>query len=102
MTREPYNGLPPFQGHSETSESAALLAQESAPTKRARVYRYLVEQGWGGATDEEIQLALRMDANTERPRRCELLEKRLIMDSRRTRMTRSGRAATVWVAIPQR
>jgi hypothetical protein len=49
-----------------------------------------------GGTDEELQDALGMNPNTQRPRRIELVERGLVRDSGRTRKTKSGRRATVW------
>jgi predicted transcriptional regulator len=56
-----------------------------------------VAASMGGMTDDEIQRALKLDGNTERPRRCELVKAGLLTDSGRARLTRSGRRATVWV-----
>jgi hypothetical protein len=92
-----YGGLPPHQKHSDTSMGAALTLSESRrATLRAAVLRYLVAHD--GATDEEMQLALGMNGNTQRPRRCELLEAGLVIDSGLRRPTRNGRKATVWIA----
>jgi hypothetical protein len=60
------------------------------------VFHFIQEQGWRGATDEEIQTALDMNPSTQRPRRVELVDQGLIQDSGRTRLTRSKRAAAVW------
>jgi hypothetical protein len=54
--------------------------------------------GSGGLTDEEIEDALGIGGNTERPRRKELEEAGLILDSGATRPTSTGKAAIVWVA----
>lgn len=54
----------------------------------------------GGATDEEIQCALSIPGNTERPRRRELEAAGLIKDSGLRRVTAANREAIVWVAIP--
>ncbi len=37
-----------------------------------------------------------MNANTERPRRIELVAMGKVVDSHETRLTRSGRKAVVW------
>ena len=80
--------------HPETSHEAAEKIAEPAGTLRARVLSFI--EYWGGATDEEIQLGLKMNPSTERPRRVELVERGLVEDSGETRPTRSGRKATVW------
>jgi hypothetical protein len=86
----------PAQKHSPTSIAAANRVA-SAAALRARVLAYLVTQP-DGATDEELQTALDMPGSTERPRRVELVTRGLVRDSGRTRQTRSGRQAVVWVA----
>lgn len=88
---------PPSQAHSPTSQEAAEAIQPRAETLRRAVLDYLRSRGEEGATDEETQEALAMSGSTQRPRRCELQEMGLVVDSGRTRPTRSGRAAVVWV-----
>jgi hypothetical protein len=57
-----------------------------------------------GATDDEIQIALGLSGDTERPRRWELLRTHRIRQSHREdgsvrrRYTRAGRLAVVWEA----
>ena len=87
---------PPHSG-SPTSRAAAEQIKPTAGTLRAMVLEYL--QGrTDGATDEEMQRALEMAGNTQRPRRNELLEMSLIRDTGKTRATLSGRQATIWEA----
>lgn len=89
--------MPPAQRHSATSMEAARLISGKAATLREKVRQFLELRGKAGATDEEIQSALVMAANTERPRRRELEQAGIVRDSGMTRTTTSGRAATVWV-----
>lgn len=84
----------PYQSHSVTSKDAAESIIPKAGTLRKRVLDYLT--AFGPATDEEIQLALGMNANTERPRRVELVTAGLVRDSGRTRRTSAGREAVLW------
>lgn len=91
-------GMAPAQAHSHTSIEAAEAIEASATTLRVRVYNAIVDAGLEGMTDQELQIALGMDPSTERPRRVELVERGLVVDGRRTRATRSGRQATVWIA----
>ena len=49
--------------------------------------------------DEEIADYLKMSPSTARPRRIELVNAGLVVASDRRRPTRSGRMATVWVAV---
>jgi hypothetical protein len=93
--------LPHFQRHSETSRQAALDLYFRAGSLRDRVLRCLRDHP-DGLTDEELQGILNMNPSTQRPRRIELCnaEPPLVKDSGRTRKTRSGRNAVVWVARP--
>lgn len=94
-----YGGLPPHQKGSDTSKLAAIeLDGTRRATLRAMVFRALRERGSTGATDEELQQALRLQGNTERPRRRELEEVGLVRDSGVRRKTQAGKAAVVWVA----
>jgi len=89
---------PPAQQHSATSKDAAERIKPSVHSLRAQVLIYLERRGPDGATDIEMQQALAMDGNTQRPRRIELVADGSVVDSGRTRRTDSGRQATVWVA----
>lgn len=88
----------PFQPHSVTSADAADEARAQAPTQRERVLAAIRATGVRGCTDEELQLHLNLNPSTQRPRRVELVRRGQVQDSGRTRPTRSGRRATVWVA----
>jgi hypothetical protein len=90
---------PPRQRHSETSGAAANAIRPRSTTLREKVLDFLRTRGDAGATDEEIQDWLKMPASTERPRRIELVAMGLVKESRTRRTTRSGRAASVWVAV---
>jgi hypothetical protein len=95
---EPFDDMPaPAQRHSPTSVDAAEQIEPRAATLRRHVFMLLSMKGMYGATDEEMQNDLNMNGSTQRPRRVELLQAGLIRDSGRTRRTRSGRAAVVWV-----
>lgn len=86
----------PFVFDSATSLEAALNGRNRAGMQQERVLQYLKDRGAQGATDEEIAIALSMNPNTERPRRIELVEKGLVIDTKDQRVTSSGRKATVW------
>lgn len=88
-----------FQPHSPTSLQAAKQIYTRGETLRFQVLEYILECGTDGATDEEIQRALEMNPSTQRPRRIELVEAGLVVDSTRTRLTISGRSAVVWLSI---
>lgn len=85
---------PPHSG-SPTSQAAAEAIKPTAGTLRAIVLEYLKEHP-DGATDEEMQLALDMAGNTQRPRRQELEKMGFVRATDRTRTTSSGRQAVVW------
>lgn len=88
---------PPYQAHSETSRSAAERIAPRAHTMRGQVLAYLQACGANGATDEEMQLRMPMPANTQRPRRIELVANGFVRSNGQTRATRSGDHALVWV-----
>lgn len=93
-----FAGYAPHQRHSDTSRAAAdELAEMRKNTLRAAVLAYISLHGPDGATDEEMQLALEMEGNTERPRRRELQLVGLVIDSGRRRLTTNNRQAVVWV-----
>lgn len=83
---------------SRTSHWAAEGIEPGAGTLRATVYAKLREFS-GGLTDHQMQQMLGMNPSTQRPRRIELCESGLVMDSGRTRPTPSGRKAVVWIAL---
>ena len=88
---------PPAQAHSETSKAAARSIRPDASRLREAVYGALLAAGTTGLTDEEMQERIPMQPSTQRPRRIELIERGKVIASGRTRPTRSGRAATVWI-----
>lgn len=88
----PHNGT-------STSKLAADRMKPFAPKQAERVFEFIKSQGDHGATDEEIQTALKMSGNSERPRRHRLLQQGKVRDSKNMRPTESGTPATVWVAV---
>jgi hypothetical protein len=90
--------LPPYQRHSEESREAAELIEPDAESLRGIVLAYIRKCGEPGATDDEMQVALRMNPSTQRPRRIELWKADLVRATGRKRPTRSGRPAMVWEA----
>lgn len=87
-----------FIKHSPESQTAAEAVAPVAGTKRYAVLQFIAAQGLNGATDDEIQMGLGMNPSTERPRRIELYEGRFIVKLRKTRPTRGGRQAVIWLA----
>lgn len=94
-----FGPAPKYQAHSDTSKSAAAEIEGKARTLRGTVYTFLKISGMYGATDEELQIALGMNPSTERPRRIELVELGLVKKRGKTRPTKSGRQAVVWIAL---
>jgi hypothetical protein len=88
---------PPFVSTSQTSAEAAESVREGAAELRERVYSALKRVWPEGLTDEQMQQALGMQGNTQRPRRRELEQRGLVRDSGERRFTTSGRRAVVWV-----
>jgi transcription initiation factor IIE alpha subunit len=80
--------------HPDTSRQAAELVLPKSGTQRRKVYDLICR--WGEATDSEIQRALGMNGNTERPRRVELVRQGLIKDSGH-RIAENGREMILWV-----
>lgn len=87
----------PHVAGSVTSKNAADSIRPHVESQRERVYAWLC--AFGPASDEQMQDALDMPANTQRPRRVELLAAGRVVDSGRTVTTRSGRNAVAWKAI---
>jgi hypothetical protein len=69
----------------------------NATVIRDMVFECIKAAGHDGLTDEQVQDKLKLQGNTERPRRCELVKQGKIRKSG-TRKARSGRTAAVWVA----
>jgi hypothetical protein len=87
-----YNGTPPHSNPT-TSLEAAEAIRPSAGSLRAKVLAYLTL--YPHSTDEDIQLGLGMDGNTQRPRRRELEQMGKIRESGIKRL-KSGRNAKTW------
>ena len=89
----------------QTSAAAALSAEDRKDTQRAEVYAVIKAAGLDGCTDDELQAALSLDGNSERPRRWELWQRNQITIRRDDtgaairRPTRTHRSAVVWVAV---
>ncbi len=87
----------PYQRHSETSRAAAESIKPHRGPMHEKILRLLkMMDEWDGATDEQMQAALKMKESTQRPRRRELQLWGDVIDSGKTRPTASGRMAVVW------
>ena len=94
-----YDGTPPHQKHSDTSEAAAKSIARKVNQLHRRLLARLHSVGSEGLTDAEMQEDLEMAGNTQRPRRIELVEMGRVKDSGHRRRGPSGRKATVWVLV---
>lgn len=85
-------------GARPTSVAAARAALPRSGTQRARILEAVLDahrRGAGGACDVELSRHLALGLNSVRPRRLELLEAGLVVDTGHTRQ-HDGRAHTVW------
>ena len=82
-------------------KATSIEAQrKSAPrmsSYKARVYQFLIDRMEQGATDQEMQFALKMSGDTLRPTRGKLLKENFIYDSGKTRKNENGNDCIVWV-----
>jgi hypothetical protein len=92
-----YGGTPPHE-HVDTSEEAAERARAHAERQRAQVWAFIYGKGENGATDEELQIEMHLEGNSQRPRRRELSLAGLVVETGRRRLTTKGRWARVRVA----
>ncbi len=87
--------------HSRTSKTAGEDVTFAMTGWRWTVYNWLLHHP-DGATDEQMQVNLALNPNTQRPRRVELVAMGRVVDSGEIRLTRSGTKAVVWKAtIPR-
>lgn len=84
----------PFQAHSDTSREAAVSIKASTATLREQVLEAIRRHP---STDEGLSNRLALSPNTCRPRRVELVDRGLVVDSGRREKTASGRSAVVWI-----
>lgn len=89
----------PAQEGSGTSVAAARRIEPVRENLRQRVYQAVREAHPGGLTEQEIEDATGLPGNTVRPRIVELVNRAGLVDSGRTRKTRSGREAVVWIIL---
>lgn len=80
----------------DTSRQAAESVLPHTGTARRRVFDALARFRDRGMTDEDLQRYLAMSPNSTRPRRIELVEQGLVIDSGERRPTDSGASAVVW------
>jgi hypothetical protein len=81
---DPRPGIIAHNAH-DTSRAAAVTVMPRTGTQRRRILDYCIMRGTDGATDLELQHALNLDGNTQRPRRLELVHAGYLEDSGRRR-----------------
>lgn len=81
----------------DTQQAAARAASKTARPRRVQVLLAIAAAGSNGLTDDELVTHLRIGPNTVRPRRGELVEAGLVIDSGVRRASQSGNPATVWI-----
>jgi len=82
----------------QTSIAAKIKAEPRMGSNRAKVNQFIIDQMENGATDQEIQAALRMSGDTLRPTRLSLLKDGLIYESGKLRKNANGNECIVWVS----
>lgn len=87
----------PYQRHSATSKAAAEALAPRLGKLEALALDAFRAAGHDGLTDDELD-AVTCATSTLRPRRVGLAQKGLLASANRTRATRMGRVALVWVA----
>lgn len=85
----------PHQSGSETSKAAAEEIKPILPRLNQAVLAVFARTP-NGMTGEEGQEAMYMNPSTYRPRRIELVDRGLVVDSGERRQTLRGRSAVVW------
>jgi hypothetical protein len=93
-----YAGGPPSE-HVDTSQQAAQEIAGVSGRLRREVFLAIQRSGSEGCTDDELERRLEMRHQTASARRRELVLAGAVRWDGTKRITRSGRAARVWVAI---
>ncbi len=97
-----YGGNAPHVAGSATSKAAGASVDRVSMRERVETEIWVYSHGLTppvGRTDDEIEQALNMRHQTVSARRRELVLAGKVVDSGRTRKTRSGCKATVWVTV---
>ncbi len=89
----------PYQNGTLTSIAAAESARTSVTSQVMRVHDFITGKGEHGATDKEIQTALQLDGNSERPRRVWLRAHGFIAPKGAPSAVVVRDRSTVWVSV---
>ena len=88
-------------GKQRTSIATADAVLPKTGTWRRKIYDYVQARGFDGATDQEIEIALHLSGNTERPTRITLVRDNYLIDTGRTRKNELGHECIVWACANQ-
>jgi hypothetical protein len=91
LTVAPHNGT-------ATSKAAAKAIEPHINSQQQAMLHWYRTYGSNGVTDQEMVDSSGFSGDSVRPRRGELVSMGLVVDSGRTRATKTGRQATVFVA----
>ena len=86
-----------FSGKRSTSKRAALHVLGKTGNQRRKVLQYLID--YGPATDEEMQEGLRIEGNSQRPRRGELVSGGFVKHSGKVKVLH-GEECIIWEVAP--
>lgn len=89
----------PYENGTLTSRAGADFSESFVSSQVARVHAFISSQGDHGATDKEIQAALELDGNSERPRRVWLRANGFILPKGAPSAIVVRDRSTVWVSV---
>lgn len=95
MTQRPI----PYHNRTLPSRAAAESARAFVRSQAVRISEYIASQGDHGASDKEIQKALSMDGNSQRPRRVWLRDNGYIQAKGEPEDIVLRDCSTVWVSV---
>jgi hypothetical protein len=81
-----------------TERAAAMRREPGWDTQAGLLLRAIVERGYDGYTQNEMELIPGIKTNAHRTRKNDLVFLGLVMDSERTRLTDTKSEAIVWIA----
>lgn len=89
----------PYVPSSATSKAAAKAVAPALNRLETEVYSAILASGSVGMTDDDIEVRTGLTHQSASARRRTLVLRGSVEDSGRTRTTRHGRPASVWVAV---
>lgn len=92
---------PVGRNHPQTAYAAAAAMGPEFATRKGQVLAVIQHAGDHGATDDEIEVALKCTHQGASAARNTLMNEGKVMASARRRSTRHGRKATVWIVVPR-